>query len=280
MIKKPITLIFLLLVLITACKEEGKTTEAEAPVEKRTQIEMTTSKGKILLELYNETPKHRDNFIKIVNDGVLDSLLFHRVINQFMVQAGDPESKNAAPDVQLGNGGLEYTIDAEMHPDLFHKRGALGAARDGNPERASSSTQFYIVQRGPRSDSLIDVDQNRINGWLAEHYMQKDSLFAALFAERDEAISTRNEEAYYKVMDSISKIADTYEGFERYTIPESHREVYRIQGGTSHLDQNYTVFGEVVEGMHVVDSIAIVKTNDADRPVEDVRILSVKVVQE
>jgi len=280
MIKKPITLIFLLLVLITACKEETPTTESEAPVEKRTQIEMTTSKGKILLELYNETPKHRDNFIKIVNDGVLDSLLFHRVIDQFMVQAGDPESKHAEPDVQLGNGGLEYTVDAEMHPDLFHKRGALGAARDGNPERASSSTQFYIVQRGPRSDSLIDVDQKRINGWLAEHYMQKDSLFATLFSERDEAISTRNEEAYYKVMDSIGKIAETYEGFERYTIPESHREVYRTQGGTSHLDQNYTVFGEVIEGMNVVDSIAIVSTNDADRPVEDVRILSIKVVQE
>ncbi len=280
MIKKPITLILLLLVITIACKEESKTTEAETQVEKRTQIEMTTTKGKILLELYNETPKHRDNFIKIVNDGVLDSLLFHRVIDQFMVQAGDPESKHAEPDFQLGNGGLEYTVDAEMHPDLFHKRGALGAARDGNPERASSSTQFYIVQRGPRSDSLIDVDQKRINGWLAEHYMQKDSLFSTLFNARDEAISTRNEEAYYKVMDSIGKIAETYEGFERYTIPESHREVYRTQGGTSHLDQNYTVFGEVIEGMNVVDSIAIVKTNDADRPVEDVRILSINVIQE
>ncbi len=258
--KYQLTLLLALLFLIVSCKKESKLEEEKLTTEKRATIEMVTSKGTILFELYNETPKHRDNFVKLVNEGTLDSLLFHRVIDQFMIQAGDPESKNATPTDTLGSGGVGYRVDAEFNKELFHKRGAIGAARDGNPERASSGIQFYIVQRGPRNDSLIDVDQGRINGWLAEHYMQKDSAYVELYELRNTAISDQDIETYRKIQDSISTLAESYTNFEKYEIPEAHREIYRTHGGTSHLDQNYTVFGEVIEGMDVVDSIATVQT--------------------
>jgi cyclophilin family peptidyl-prolyl cis-trans isomerase len=247
--------------------------------EKREKIELVTTKGTIFLELYNETPKHRDNFLKLAKEGILDSLLFHRVINQFMIQTGDTDSKNATSADTLGNGDLAYKVDAEIHPNLFHKRGALGAARDGNPARASSSTQFYIVQRGPRADSLIDIDQTRINGWLAEHFMQKDSVYRPFFDARNEAMKNQDMQTYLKYSDSLRILAESFTGYEKYTIPEAHREVYRTIGGTPHLDQNYTVFGEVIEGMEVVDAIAEVETNQMDRPIEDVRVLSVRVVR-
>ena len=138
---------------------------------------MVTDYGTMHIELYNETPKHRDNFVKITEDGVLDSLLFHRVINNFMIQSVDIDSKYAKPGDTLGNGGLDYTVDAEFHTDLFHKKGVLAAARDNNPERASSSTQFYLVQGRIQNDSLLENNQNRINEWLAEYYVKKDSSY-------------------------------------------------------------------------------------------------------
>lgn len=270
--------VFLISLLLSCQHKETSNQENEIPDE-RTQIEMITSKGTIKLTLYNETPQHRDNFIKIVKDGVLDSVLFHRVINQFMIQAGDTKSKNADSTITLGPNDLPYKVPAEINPKLYHKRGALGAARDGNPERASSSTQFYIVQRGPRQDSLIDLDQERINGWLAEHYMQKDSLYSSLFEGRNAAIKEMDMDTYRIYADSLRMLSKDFTEYEKYVIPEDHREVYRTSGGTPHLDQNYTVFGEVLEGMNVVDSIAVTTTNDADRPVEDIRILSVKIIE-
>ena len=270
--------VFLVSILLSCQHKETSNLEKEVP-EERKQIEMITSKGTIKLALYNETPQHRDNFIKIVKDGVLDSLLFHRVIDQFMIQAGDIKSKNADSTTTLGPNDLPYKVPAEIDPKLFHKRGALGAARDGNPERASSSTQFYIVQRGPRQDSLIDLDQKRINGWLAEHYMQKDSLYTSIFDARNAAIKEMDMDTYRIYADSLSMLSKDFTQYDKYVIPENHREVYRTSGGTPHLDQNYTVFGEVLEGMNVVDSIAVTTTNDADRPVEDIRILSVKIIE-
>ena len=270
--------VILVSILLSCQHKETRNLEKEIPKE-RTQIEMITSKGTIKLALYNETPQHRDNFIKIVKDGVLDSVLFHRVINQFMIQAGDIKSKNADSTITLGPNDLPYTVPAEINQKLYHKRGALGAARDGNPEKASSSTQFYIVQRGPRQDSLIDLDQERINGWLAEHYMQKDSLYSSLFEGRNAAIKEMDMDTYRIYADSLRILSKDFTDYEKYVIPEDHREVYRTSGGTPHLDQNYTVFGEVLEGMHVVDSIAVTKTSDADRPVEDIRILSVKIIE-
>lgn len=194
-----------------------------------TRVEMTTNYGKILLLLYDDTPGHRDNFIKLTEEGVYKGLLFHRVIERFMIQGGDPDSREAKPGQMLGNGTLGYTIPAEIVPGRFHKRGALCAARTGdnvNPRRESSSCQFYIVQGQVWSNADLDVMEQR---------------------------------------------------FGRKISPEQ-RKVYSSVGGAPHLDGSYTVFGEVIEGMDVVDKIAAVKRDINDRPVEDVVILSMKLM--
>lgn len=261
------------------CTKKAK--QIEGPTEeKRTSIEMVTDLGTIVLELYNETPKHRDNFIKLAKGGVLDSVLFHRVIENFMIQGGDPESKNAQPGDTLGNGGLDYTVDAEFIPSLFHKKGALGAARDGNLARASSSTQFYIVQGKVFNDSLLQVAEGRINGWLRENAYKNDATNQSIVTEMLNAEEQEDWDLYTHINDSIKSLAKSYEDFKSYEIPEAHREVYQTLGGTPHLDQNYTVFGEVVKGLEIVDSIAAVETGAMDRPVIDVRIIKVSVLSE
>lgn len=267
---------FLLLLAFSACQSKKNNSKSE--IEKRTQIEMVSDLGTIVFELYNETPLHRNNFIKIVQEGVLDSVLFHRVIENFMIQAGDPDSKNAQPGKQLGNGGLDYRVDAEFCAQLFHKKGALAAARDGNPERASSSTQFYIVQGKVFNDSLLNIAQARINTWLAENLAKNEPANKALAEALQKAMDNNNMQQYTLLNDSLQKIAKSYT-FEHYTIPETHREVYKTLGGTPHLDQNYTVFGQVVKGMEVVDSIASVQTGEFDRPVHDIRIKSMRVLE-
>ena len=267
---------FVALAAVACSSEKPK----EAPQEiANSRIKLITTKGDIVIELYNETPQHRDNFVKIVEEGVLDSLLFHRVIETFMIQGGDPDSKLAGSDDTLGNGGLAYTIPAEFHPDLFHKKGALGAARDNNPEKASSSTQFYIVQGRVLNDSLIDMNQGRINGWLAESFLRKDSSYMPYFDSMNIAMKNSDRDTYRRIANFFKKEAEQIEEFESYEIPEAHRQVYRTLGGTPHLDQNYTVFGEVVSGIEVVDSIAAVATNPLDRPIQDVRILKAEVIQ-
>jgi cyclophilin family peptidyl-prolyl cis-trans isomerase len=186
------------------------------------KVKVTTPHGKMIILLYDETPKHRDNFIKLVKQHFFDSVLFHRVIKNFMIQGGDPTSKRALPgDTALGEGDVGYTIPAEFHMKLFHKRGALGAARDDNPEKASSGCQFYIVQGKKFTDSTLNiVETKRL----------------------------------------------------KHKIPADQREVYKTIGGTPHLDQGYTVFGEVVKGMEVVDSIANEPTDKRDRPLKDMRM--------
>lgn len=263
--------------IIFACSKTTKEDNSEE--EERTKVEMVTTAGTIVLEFYNETPKHRDNFIKLVNEGQYDSLLFHRVINEFMIQGGDPESRNASPTDTLGNGDVGYTVDAEFHPDLFHKKGVLAAARDGNLARASSGIQFYIVQGRVFNDSTLDVAEGRINGWLAEHYFKNDPANKPLVDSLQMAIDKKDFMAYRKYDDSIRNMAKVFTGFEKHVIPEDQREVYKTIGGTPHLDQNYTVYGEVVSGLEVVDKIAGVQTNPMSRPIEDVRILSAKIVE-
>lgn len=198
--------------------------------EKETLVLIDTDMGKIKVKLYNETPQHRDNFIKLINEGRYDGLIFHRIIKQFMVQGGDVTSKDASIDKPLGDGDLGYTVPAEIvYPKYFHKRGALCAARTGddtNPERASSATQFYIVTGKFFTDMELDKK------------------------EAEEGI--------------------------KYT-PEQ-REAYKIQGGAPHLDNKYTVFGEVVKGQDVVDKMHLVATNDKDRPLKNIKIKSMKVV--
>jgi len=199
--------------------------------EKETKVLIDTDKGKIVVKLYNETPKHRDNFIKLVNAHQYDGLLFHRVIKQFMIQAGDINSKNSPTGEKLGDGDLEYTVPAEIvYPQFFHQYGKLCAAREGddtNPQRASSASQFYIVT----------------GKFFTENELNK--------------------------MEQEKKIKLT---------PEQ-REAYMTKGGTPHLDGAYTVFGEVVKGMNVVDKIQFVLTDINDRPLKNIKIKSMKIVK-
>ena len=200
-------------------------------------VRMYTTAGDIDLALYNETPLHRDNFVKLVKEQHYDSLLFHRVIRDFMIQGGDPTSKNAAPGVLLGEGDLGYTVKAEFLPERrFHKRGTLAAAREGddtNPEKASSACQFYIV-------------------------------WGKIYTPE----SLQRYKDYYKMRT----------GREMVITPEQE-EAYTTIGGTPHLDGSYTVFGEVVRGLDVVDSIQRAACDGNDRPLEDIRILKTKIIK-
>ncbi|MEP1031971.1 peptidylprolyl isomerase [Ekhidna sp.] len=271
---KYLTILFL--VLLIACSPNQKETQT-TPL---TKIKLITTKGEIVLQLYNETPLHRDNFIKIVNDGVLDSLLFHRVIENFMIQGGDTNSKTAQPGDTLGNGDLPYNVPAEITSKLFHKKGVLAAARGGHPGRVSSSTQFYIVQGKVFNDSLLNQAETRINGWLAEYHIIHDSAYRADLDSLLIAFENEDWRTINRINSRFYELAKDYEDYEKYQIPKEHREVYETIGGTPHLDQNYTVFGEVVSGLAVIDSIAAVATNPLNRPLEDVRILNATIVKE
>lgn len=269
--------VLFLIIFIESCNSTKDATATDA--NKRKAIELITNYGTIVFELYNETPKHRDNIIKITNEGKYNGVLFHRVINNFMIQTGDPDSVNASSEDALGEGDLDYMVDEEINTQFFHKKGAIGAARDNNPERASSAMQFYIVQGGVRTDSVIDGYQKRINNWLAQHYVKKDSNYQPLLDELNKAMEARDRNRYSKISDSISKVAEMNNLFTKYIIPDAHREVYKSIGGTPHLDQSYTVFGEVIQGLDIVDSIANVKTGKGDRPVNDVRIITARVLK-
>ncbi len=203
----------------------------------RHEVLLETSMGNIRLVLYNETPLHRDNFLRLVKDGYYDGNLFHRVISNFMIQSGDSTSRHAKPGSSVGEYSPDYTIPAEIvYPEYFHKRGALAAAREGddeNPQRASSSSQFYIVYGTNHSDADLDRFQELL----------------------DEATQGKTK------------------------MTKEIRTHYRKYGGTPHLDGQYTVFGEVIEGMDVVKKINRVFTDDYDRPVDDVRIVKATVVK-
>ena len=219
---KKITCLFLFFAMITsggAQSADSKTSKSE----KKYYVLIETSYGNMVAELYNETPKHRDNFLKLVNEGFYNDLLFHRVINRFMIQGGDPGSRNARQGQMLGNGNLGYTIPAEFVKGLFHKKGALAAARMGdqvNPTKASSSCQFYIVQGNvwqPEQLNMMSMQMNK-------------------------------------------------------TFSQEQIDAYTTVGGTPHLDDDYTVFGQVIEGLDVIDKIAAVQCGPVDRPVEDVKM--------
>lgn len=186
---------------------------------------MATDSGKITIELFDGTPKHRDNFIKLARKHFYDGVLFHRVIPGFMIQGGDPDSKNAKPGAMLGEGDVGYTIPAEFRPGYFHQRGALAAARDDNPEKASSGCQFYIV--------------------TGKKFTAKD--------------------------------LDKAEKRSGHPISEAHRKVYERIGGAPHLDQNYTVYGQVIKGMAVADKIVNAKRDENDRPQSDQRIQKIRI---
>jgi cyclophilin family peptidyl-prolyl cis-trans isomerase len=216
--------------VLTACSPKLSNGLRKSDLTK--DVELVTTKGTMVIRLSDSTPLHRDNFLKLVKQHYYDGILFHRVIKEFMVQAGDPKSKDAKPGEPLGEGGPGYTVPAEFRPGLFHKKGVIAAARTGdqvNPSRSSSGSQFYIVQGKVFTDAeLNQIEQQRMGG---------------------------------------------------NKLPEDHRQIYKTIGGTPHLDMAYTVFGEVIKGQSVIDSIAGVATNERNRPVLDVRIVKATLVK-
>ena len=264
----------LIAVSMIQCNEHTKT---EVPQEKLpTTVEMVTTHGTMIIELSDKTPLHRDNFINLAKNKAYDSLLFHRVIKDFMIQGGDPDSRKAKPSDTLGDGDAPYVVPQEINFDLFHKKGVLAAARDNNPERSSSAMQFYIVQGKVFNDSLLLLANERINKGKAVRDYKTSGKHASLIDSIGSAMKKSDFKRYFALQDSIWTLAKKDSNFVRYTIPENQRVVYKTIGGTPHLDQNYTVFGEVIEGLNVIDSIANKTTNTLDRPINDVRILSVR----
>jgi peptidyl-prolyl cis-trans isomerase B (cyclophilin B) len=222
--KNSIMLLMATMVVFAAgCGAQSESKEGKQNMEKVEYVVLSTELGDLKIMLYNETPLHKENFLKLVEEGYYDGLLFHRVINNFMIQGGDPNSRTAEDGTPLGAGGPEYKLDAEIIPGLYHKKGALAAARQGdavNPQKQSSGSQLYIVDGQP-------FDNNQLAG---------------------------------------------FENRSGIPYTDEQKQVYNTIGGTPHLDHNYTVFGEVVEGLDVIDKIAAVQTGGRDRPAEDIRM--------
>ena len=270
----------ILLTLIACCCACTGNHKKKDFMTNETLVRLETTMGDITVKLYNETPKHRDNFIKLVKEGAYDGVLFHRVIKEFMIQAGDPNSKNANDTAQLGSGDVGYTIPAEFVDTRYHKRGALAAARQPdnvNPERASSGCQFYIVTGNVFSeDQLIQMEKNINQGRL-------DTIFQNLARKHMKEIYKMRKAndmagllALQDTLEAQAKAQQLQEGIRRFT-PEQIK-IYTTEGGAPHLDGDYTVFGEVVEGMDAVARIEAAKTNKADRPTENIRITKASII--
>lgn len=278
---KKLSILFTLMAccLMACTGGQKKTTNMETGNE--TLVRLETTMGNITVKLYNETPKHRDNFIKLTKEGTYDSTLFHRVIKNFMIQAGDPQSKTATDTTTLGNGDVGYTLPAEFNPKFFHKKGALAAARLGdevNPNKESSGCQFYIVTGRKFSEAQMISMENQLN----------EARLETVFNE----LARKYMKEIYKMRkagdnDGLLELQDSLEAQARGIVAKepalkfSREQIaaYTTVGGAPHLDGAYTVFGEVTEGMEVIDKIQAVKTNRADRPETDVRILKATVIE-
>ncbi len=267
-----------LLFFVSSCQSDNNTERSEDKIVSEnhttgdTLILIETAYGNMKIKLYDKTPKHKANFIKLAKQSFFDGLLFHRVINQFMIQGGDPDSKNAPAGKMLGNGGPGYEIDAEFNDSLFHKKGVIAAAREGdnvNPLKKSSGSQFYIVQGRTFTDEELDKleEQSSVGNYIASH--------PEINKEATNYRITGNNSAFNKLIEAIKK----QDNFKITKIPDYKRTIYKTIGGTPHLDNNYTVFGELVEGLDVIDKIAAVKTDKNDRPIEDVK-MTIKVIVE
>lgn len=272
-------LLIILACSAVACKSGQK---KDGNMEKETVLKIETSMGDIKVKLYNETPKHRDNFIKLAKDGTYNGTLFHRVIKDFMVQAGDPESKNAPKGKMLGSGDVGYTVPAEfVYPKYFHKKGALSAARQGdevNPKKESSGCQFYIVTGKVFNDStLLNMEQQKNQNKVTEAF---NALAQKHMKEIYKMRKANDQDGLYALQDTlfIQAEAEAAKQPDFHFTPEQIK-AYTTVGGTPHLDGEYTVFGEVVEGMDIVDKIQQVKIDRSDRPEEDVKIINVSVIE-
>ncbi len=244
-----------------------------------TLVVIHTNYGSIKVRLYEDTPLHRQNFIKLVQKGFYDSLLFHRVINGFMIQGGDPDSKQADITQVLGNGDIGYTLPAEINSNYFHKKGALAAAResdDVNPEKASSGCQFYIVQGKKFSQADMLIVENRMINQTKQNLLWKYLRRPENTQLRERYIAfqqTRNNDSLMAITQSVQPFIDEeMKTIKKHTFSETEKLSYATIGGAPHLDGNYTVFGEVVDGLDVIDKIAAVEVEGNNRPVKDVRM--------
>lgn len=278
---------FGLLLMAGACKTHQKTTSTttKQPADTRTKVLIHTDLGDMKVVLYDETPQHRDNFIKLVKAGTINGTLFHRVIPEFMIQGGDVDSKTAKPGAMLGNGDVGYTIPAEFNPNLYHKKGALAAARQGddvNPTKASSGCQFYIVEGKVWTDSTLNMFMAQQNQPI------RQKIFMAIINKPEnaalKAAFMRNQMAGR--MDSLNilstqivpQIEAEFAKTPHRTLTDEQRKIYTTVGGAPHLDGGYTVFGEVYEGLDVIDKIAAVPRDANDRPKTDIH-LTVSIIQ-
>lgn len=268
-IRKKYYILYTFFLLLFSCGPSGENKDSFVLIE--------TDMGDITVRLYNETPIHRDNFLKLVKSHIFDSLSFHRVIRDFMIQAGDPATKrgySAGKNDTLST----YTVPAEFNRNLFHKRGALAAAREGNdvnPYMRSSGTQFYIVQGHKYSDDDLDQAEQKIN----------NAIQMALFKKLMKEVSDSNRIAGTNLSPAAIQEKVSLKMFEIrssdgiYKISEEQRNTYKTIGGAAHLDGTYTVFGEVIDGLAVVDKIANSQTDQSDKPLKDIRILKMSVVR-
>lgn len=296
-----ITLLLAMLISLVSCQKSQATTSedtdrASTPTSPQKSQAMTqsnpndsndvlvdikTTMGDIRIRLFGDTPAHRDNFVKLVNQGYYNGVLFHRVISDFMIQTGDPDSKTAAKGQQLGSGGPGYTLEAEIQfPKHFHQRGALAAARTGdqiNPERRSSGSQFYIVTGQTYSAAQLD----RMESQLRQAQMQ--GIFNQLATERMDQIrqmqAAGDSQGLQKLQEELIAITESKVDPNAPVLTPEMRQAYSTVGGAPHLDGQYTVFGQVESGMDVVDKIEKVATDRSDRPVDDVKIISMTIVK-
>lgn len=266
---------------LTDITTEDMNATTNAPTDgANTTVKITTTMGDITIVLFNDTPRHRDNFVKLVKEGFYDGTLFHRVINDFMVQAGDPDSKNAPAGKALGAGDPGYTIEAELvYPTHFHKRGALAAARQGdatNPQRRSSGSQFYIVTGKAYNASQLAQMEKQLQ------MAQQQDIFNKLATENRDTIMTlrrnRDQAGLQALQEHLVALTEAEAAKNPAKLTDEQRQAYTTVGGTPHLDGQYTVFGEVISGMDVVDAIQKVDTDRNDRPTEDVKIIKMEIL--
>lgn len=267
--KSLIAFSLLVLSLVSSCAQKSGKSDYVVTIK--------TSYGDMVAILYDETPKHKANFIKLAKEHYFDSLLFHRVIAGFMIQGGDPDSKRAQPGQPLGQGGPGYTVDAEFNPNLFHEKGALSAARLGdeqNPTKASSGSQFYIVQGTVILTSDLEdlrIDQMKFN--TAFRQVMQNPANQPLIDTLNKIYLTGDMQAYKKKIFSLVPRIEKETGMTlaKFVSPEKIK-AYTSVGGAPHLDGGYTVFGKVIKGLEIIDKIASVQTN-GERPLEDIRMV-------
>jgi cyclophilin family peptidyl-prolyl cis-trans isomerase len=266
---KHTVLVYTLLLLIS-CNTPGEEN-------RNTIVSLKTTLGDIKIKLYDSTPIHRDNFIKLLNTGFYDGISFHRVIKDFMIQAGDPMTKSGAATV-TADSLKTYTIPAEFNNQYFHKKGALAAARQGNdvnPQMRSSGTQFYIVQGVKYTDEELNLAEQRVNSNL------KQALFNKLLKETADSASLSGKALSEGEIQEVASVEmfKYLTNNKEYKLTEEQRNIYKNIGGTPRLDATYTVFGEVIEGLEIVDKIAAVQTDTNDKPVNDIRIIKIKIIK-